>query len=123
MRMPIQYAMTWPERSSAPVPKIDWSKTRAWDFCAPDLDRFPALRLAYESLEAGGTATCTLNAADEVAVEAFLNGRISFPGISKLVEDTLAAVPNRRPASIGDILEADLESRAAARKLLEQVKV
>ena len=123
MRMPIQYAMTWPERSSAPVPKIDWSQSRAWDFCAPDLDRFPALRLAYESLEAGGTATCTLNAADEVAVEAFLDGRISFPGISKLVEDTLAAVSNRRPASIGDILEADLESRAAARKLLERVKV
>ena len=47
MRMPIQYAMTWPERSSAPVPKIDWSQARAWDFCAPDLTRFPALRLAY----------------------------------------------------------------------------
>jgi 1-deoxy-D-xylulose-5-phosphate reductoisomerase len=123
MRMPIQYAMTWPERSSAPVPKIDWSKTRAWDFCAPDLDRFPALRLAYESLQAGGSATCTLNAADEIAVEAFLAGKISFPGISQLVEDTLAAVPNRRPASIGDILAIDLESRAAARKLLERVKV
>jgi len=123
MRMPIQYAMTWPERCDAPVPKIDWSKTRAWDFCAPDLDRFPALRLAYESLEAGGSATCTLNAADEVAVEAFLKGQISFVEISQLVEETLAAVPNRRPASIGDILEIDLESRAAATRLLERVKV
>jgi 1-deoxy-D-xylulose-5-phosphate reductoisomerase len=123
MRMPIQYAMTWPERSDAPVPKIDWSQSRAWDFCAPDLDRFPALRLAYESLEAGGSATCTLNAADEVAVEAFLQGRIPFTGIAQLVEETLAAVPNRRPASIGDILTVDLESRAAARGLLERVKV
>jgi 1-deoxy-D-xylulose-5-phosphate reductoisomerase len=123
MRMPIQYAMTWPERSDAPVPKIDWSKTRAWDFCAPDLDRFPALRLAYECLEAGGSATCTLNAADEVAVEAFLDGRISFTGISELVEDTLNAVPNRQPASIGDILTVDVESRAAARRLLERVRV
>jgi 1-deoxy-D-xylulose-5-phosphate reductoisomerase len=123
MRMPIQYAMTWPERSSAPVPKIDWSQTRAWDFSAPDLDRFPALRLAYEALEAGGSATCTLNAADEVAVEAFLVGRIGFVEISQLVEDTLNAVPNRRPGSIGDILAIDHESRAVARRLLERVKV
>jgi 1-deoxy-D-xylulose-5-phosphate reductoisomerase len=123
MRMPIQYAMTWPERSDAPVPKIDWSQTRAWDFSAPDLDRFPALRLAYESLEAGGSATCTLNAADEVAVEAFLQGQIGFVEISQLVEDTLASVPNRRPESIDDILAIDQESRAAARRLLERVKV
>ncbi len=123
MRMPIQYAMTWPERSDAPVPKIDWSQTRAWDFCAPDLDRFPALRLAYESIETSGSATCTLNAADEIAVEAFLAGRIAFTGIAELVEDTLNAVPSRRGASIDDILTIDLESRAAARRLLERVKV
>ncbi len=123
MRMPIQYAMTWPERSSAPVPKIDWSQTRAWDFSAPDLDRFPALRLAYECLEAGGSATCTLNAADEIAVEAFLQGHIGFVEISQLVEETLATVPNRRSASIGDILAIDHESRAVARRLLERVKV
>lgn len=123
MRMPIQYAMTWPERSSAPVPKIDWAQTRSWDFSAPDLDRFPALRLAYECLEAGGSATCTLNAADEVAVEAFLSGQIGFMGIPRLVEETLAAVPNRRPDTIGDILAVDRESRAVARELLERVKV
>ncbi len=123
MRMPIQYAMTWPERSSAPVPKIDWSQTRAWDFSAPDLDRFPALRLAYDCLEAGGSATCTLNAADEIAVEAFLQGQIGFVEISQLVEETLAAVPNSQPGSIGDILAIDQESRAVARRLLERVKV
>ncbi len=123
MRMPIQYAMTWPERSSAPVPKIDWSKARAWDFCAPDLDRFPALRLAYESLETGGSAPCTLNAADEISVEAFLAGQISFTGIPRLVEKTLAAMPFSRPSTIDDILSVDQESRRVARELLKREKV
>ena len=82
MRMPIQYALTWPERSHAPVPKIDWSETRKWDFSAPDFDRFPLLKLAYQCQETGGSATCTLNAADEIAVEAFLAGRIGFPQIA-----------------------------------------
>jgi 1-deoxy-D-xylulose-5-phosphate reductoisomerase len=123
MRMPIQYALTWPERCSAPVPKIDWSQTRAWDFAAPDLDRFPALRLAYESLEAGGSASCTLNAADEIAVEAFLAEKIGFTDISDVVEQTLAQVPNSRPASIGDILDIDEESRHVARLLVERVRV
>jgi 1-deoxy-D-xylulose-5-phosphate reductoisomerase len=123
MRMPIQYALTWPERCSAPVPKIDWSQTRAWDFAAPDLDRFPALRLAYESLEAGGSASCTLNAADEIAVEAFLAEKIGFTDISEVVEQTLAQVPNSRPASIGDILDIDEESRRVARLLVERVRV
>jgi 1-deoxy-D-xylulose-5-phosphate reductoisomerase len=66
MRMPIQYALTWPDRSHAPVPKIDWSETRKWDFGPPDFDRFPLLKLAYQCQEAGGSATCTLNAADEI---------------------------------------------------------
>jgi 1-deoxy-D-xylulose-5-phosphate reductoisomerase len=123
MRMPIQYAMTWPERSEAPVPKIDWSQTRAWDFSAPDLDRFPALRLAYESMEAGGSAMCTLNAADEIAVEAFLEERIRFTEIPILIEETLVQAPSRRPRTIGDILAIDEESRAVARRLLERVKV
>jgi 1-deoxy-D-xylulose-5-phosphate reductoisomerase len=123
MRMPIQYALTWPERCSAPVPKIDWSQTRAWDFAAPDLDRFPALRLAYESLEAGGSASCTLNAADEIAVEAFLAEKIGFTDICDVVEQTLAQVPNSRPASIGDILDIDEESRRVARLLVERVRV
>ena len=80
MRMPIQYALTWPERRQAPVPKIDWSQARQWDFTPPDFGRFPLLKLAYQCQEAGGSATCTLNAADEIAVEAFLNGEIGFPG-------------------------------------------
>jgi 1-deoxy-D-xylulose-5-phosphate reductoisomerase len=121
MRMPIQYALTWPERSHAPVPKIDWSETRKWDFSAPDFERFPLLKLAYQCQEAGGSATCTLNAADEIAVEAFLDGRIGFTQIAEIVEDTLNRIPNRAPSSIGDILCIDIESRAQARELVSQV--
>jgi 1-deoxy-D-xylulose-5-phosphate reductoisomerase len=121
MRMPIQYALTWPERSHAPVPKIDWSEARHWDFSAPDFDRFPLLKLAYQCQEAGGSATCTLNAADEIAVEAFLSGHIGFPQIAEIVSETLSRIPNRQPASISDILSVDSESRAAARKLVSRV--
>ena len=117
MRMPIQYALTWPERSQAPVPKIDWSQARHWDFAPPDFDRFPLLQLAYQCKEAGGSATCTLNAADEIAVEAFLNGEIPFPGIAAVVEETLHRMPNRQPRTVGDILEIDKESRSTARAI------
>jgi 1-deoxy-D-xylulose-5-phosphate reductoisomerase len=120
MRMPIQYALTWPERSHAPVPKIDWSEQRKWDFSPPDFERFPLLKLAYECQETGGSATCTLNAADEIAVEAFLAGRIGFPEIAEIVEETLNRIPGRHPASISDILEIDEESRAQARELVSR---
>jgi 1-deoxy-D-xylulose-5-phosphate reductoisomerase len=117
MRMPIQYALTWPERWEAPVPKIDWSQARQWDFTPPDFDRFPLLKLAYECQEAGGSATCTLNAADEIAVAAFLEGEIGFTDIAAVVQETLSRMPARQPRSIGDILEIDQESRSMARQL------
>jgi 1-deoxy-D-xylulose-5-phosphate reductoisomerase len=117
MRMPIQYALTWPERQEAPVPKIDWTEARRWDFAAPDFDRFPLLKLAYQCQEAGGSATCTLNAADEIAVEAFLKGEIAFPGIAAVVEETLSRMPVRQPRTVGDIIEIDEESRSMAREV------
>ncbi len=117
MRMPIQYALTYPERSQAPVPKIDWRQARQWEFLPPDFDKFPLLKLAYRCQEAGGSATCTLNAADEVAVEAFLQGRIGFTAIASVVEETLSRITPTTPRSIGDILEMDRESRALARQL------
>src|SRR5206468_9606321 len=117
MRMPIQYALTWPDRSHAPVPKIDWSATRSWDFSPPDFDRFPLLKLAYQCQETGGSATCTLNAADEIAVEAFLQGRIGYLSIYEIVQETLSRMPSRTPRSVGDILEIDRESRIVAREL------
>jgi 1-deoxy-D-xylulose-5-phosphate reductoisomerase len=117
MRMPIQYALTYPERAEAPVPKIDWAEARKWEFLPPDLERFPLLKLAYQCQEAGGSATCTLNAADEVAVEAFLQGRIGYLSIFEIVQETLSRMPPRTPRSVGDILDVDRESRAKAREL------
>lgn len=120
MRMPIQYALTYPERMNAPVPRLDWSQARTWEFHAPDLEKFPLLRLAYEAQNTGGTATCTLNAADEVAVEAFLRGEISFPGIAEVVEETLRRVPSQPASSIGHVLEVDRASRETARRVTRE---
>jgi 1-deoxy-D-xylulose-5-phosphate reductoisomerase len=115
MRMPIQYALTYPARESAPVPRLDWTAPRRWDFSAPDFEKFRLFKLAYEAQETGGSATCTLNAADEIAVEAFLAGEVPYPAIAAVVEETLAKVPVRQPRSIGEVLEIDGEARAAAR--------
>lgn len=116
MRMPIQYALTYPDRQPAPVPRLDWNTARNWSFSAPDFDKFPALRLAYQAQRAGGSATCTLNAADEIAVEAFLNERISFTSIPAVIEETLDRVPSHEPGSIGEVLEIDELSRSVARE-------
>jgi 1-deoxy-D-xylulose-5-phosphate reductoisomerase len=117
MRMPIQYALTYPDRAEAPVPKIDWGKARTWEFLPPDFARFPLLKLAYQCQEAGGSATCTLNAADEIAVEAFLEGRVGYLSINEIVQETLSRMPSRTPRSVGDILEIDRKSRAVAREV------
>jgi 1-deoxy-D-xylulose-5-phosphate reductoisomerase len=122
MRMPIQYALTYPDREAAPVPRLDWTETRTWNFSAPDLDKFPALRLAYDAQRAGGSATCTLNAADEIAVEAFLREEISFQSIAAVVEETLERVPVRQPASVQEVLEIDELSRTAARQIVTEHK-
>jgi 1-deoxy-D-xylulose-5-phosphate reductoisomerase len=120
MRMPIQYALTYPARCAAPVPRLDWSAARMWEFYPPDYLKFPLLRLAYQAQEAGGSATCTLNAADEVAVDAFLRGEASFPAIPDVVEETLSRVEVRQPGSVAEILEIDRESRLLARSILDK---
>ena len=120
MRMPIQYALTYPAREAAPVPRLDWTQSRSWTFSAPDFEKFPALRLAYDAQRAGGSATCTLNAADEIAVEAFLQEKISFPAIAAVVEETLQRVPAREPRSIAEVLEIDETSRSVARQIVQQ---
>ena len=119
MRMPIQYALTYPERADAPVPRLDWSESATWTFEAPDFQKFPVLKLAYEAQEAGGSATCTLNAADEIAVEAFLAGKIPFPAIAATVAETLDRIPNGDPKTIAEVLEIDRASREAARQVME----
>ncbi len=121
MRMPIQYALTWPDRVQAPVPRVDWSIVRQWDFAPPDLERFPLLKLAYQAQTAGDSATCTLNAADEVAVAAFLDRKIRFPDIPAIVDGTLQQFPTQRAASIDDILRIDADSRALAQRLVAAV--
>ena len=120
MRMPIQYAMTYPERERAPVACMDWSEPRTWTFAAPDVEKFRLLRLAYLAQERGGSATCTLNAADEVAVEAFLAGRISFPAIANTVEETLERQPESEPATIEEVIAVDLSSRETAARILRE---
>jgi 1-deoxy-D-xylulose-5-phosphate reductoisomerase len=120
MRMPIQYALTYPERAAAPVPRLDWSESARWTFDPPDYKKFPLLKLAFEAMETGGSATATLNAADEIAVEAFLDGRISFPAIAATVAETLDKVPVREPQTVAEVLEIDRTSRQTARDVIEQ---
>jgi 1-deoxy-D-xylulose-5-phosphate reductoisomerase len=120
MRLPIQYAFSYPERWAGPLPSLDLARLGALEFCVPDRQRFPCLRLAYEALEAGGAAPVVLNAANEVAVEAFLAGRLSFPGIPRLVEHMLTAAQSERatPATLADIREVDHRAKARARETL-----
>jgi 1-deoxy-D-xylulose-5-phosphate reductoisomerase len=120
MRMPIQYAMTYPERHRAPVARLDWTQPRTWNFSAPDFEKFPLLKLAYQAQEQGGSATCTLNAADEVAVEAFLEGKIPFPAIALTVEETLQRQPAKKPATIDEVIAIDLASRQVACKIVAE---
>jgi 1-deoxy-D-xylulose-5-phosphate reductoisomerase len=120
MRMPIQYALTYPERASAPVPRLDWTQAASWTFDPPDLKKFPLLRLAYEAQTAGGSAGCILNAADEVAVEAFLAGRISYPAIAATISETLQRVAVSEPQSVSEVLEIDRASREVARGIIEE---
>ena len=118
MRMPIQYAMTYPERATAPVPRLDWSQAAQWSFEPPDYQKFPLLGMAYEAISAGGSASATLNAADEIAVEAFLAGSIPFPGIAATVAECLEQVPVRKLTSVAELLELDRESRRVAKQVI-----
>jgi 1-deoxy-D-xylulose-5-phosphate reductoisomerase len=122
MRMPIQYAMTYPERHKAPVARLDWTQPRTWNFSAPDLDKFRLLKLSYQAQEQGGSATCTLNAADEIGVEAFLEGRIPFPAIAQTVEETLQRQISRKPTTIEDVIGIDGESRAIAKQVVAEAR-
>jgi 1-deoxy-D-xylulose-5-phosphate reductoisomerase len=121
MRTPIAYSLAWPERMEAPTKRLDLASLGALSFEAPDETRFPALRIAREVLAAGGSAGTVLNAANEVAVEAFLAGRIGFLAIAALVEATLAAKAGMLTSPrkcVDDVLAIDAEARAAAQSLL-----
>ena len=119
MRIPIAYALAWPERIETPAQKLDLASIGRLDFETPDVERFPALRLAREALEAGGAAPVVLNAANEVAVASFLAGEIGFLEIARLVEDALDASKHDAPRSIGDVLEIDRVTRETARAMMK----
>jgi 1-deoxy-D-xylulose-5-phosphate reductoisomerase len=120
MRTPIAYAMAWPERIAAGVGPLDLFKIARLDFVAPDFERFRCLQLAYDVLREGGTAPAILNAANEVAVAAFLDGALPFLGIAQLDEAVLQALPAGPEGSLADVLAADTEARQLAHKLVRE---
>jgi 1-deoxy-D-xylulose-5-phosphate reductoisomerase len=119
MRVPISYALHFPERADVDVPRLDLAAVGQLDFEAPDLETFPCLRLSREAGEAGGTAPCVLNAADEVAVAAFLEGRIPFSAIPAAIERVLAEMPAVQPGHFEDLFAVDAEAR---RRTEEEVR-
>ena len=121
MRLPILYALTYPERIQSDM-RFAVSDLRHLDFCPPDMSKFPCLRLAYEAAEAGGAKTVALNAADEVAVAAFLDGSIRFDEIPRIIENVLATTTSGKLESIGKILEADAAARGSARERIAVIR-
>jgi 1-deoxy-D-xylulose-5-phosphate reductoisomerase len=119
MRLPILYALAYPERPASTL-TFDLATLSHLDFEQPDLERFPCLRLAYAAAEKGGAHCIALNAADEVAVEAFLERRIPFMGIPRTIEKVLAATPEAHPATIAEVLAVDGEARQRATAFTEQ---
>jgi len=118
MRVPISFALTYPERAATPIPVLDLASGLTLEFHAPDADTFPLLALARDAGERGGTYPCAYNAANEVAVAAFLNGRLPFLGISEVVEETLAAVDGAHAHDLDGLVEADAAARALAERSL-----
>jgi 1-deoxy-D-xylulose-5-phosphate reductoisomerase len=115
MRVPISYALNHPDRVDVPVRPLDLVELGALTFEAPDLDAFPCLRLAREAAEAGGTAPCVLNAANEIAVHAFLAGDLSFTGIPRVIESTLSELPAQPVRHFSDLYAADAQAREVAK--------
>jgi 1-deoxy-D-xylulose-5-phosphate reductoisomerase len=123
MRVPISYALHRPERADVDVPTLDLASVGELTFERPDSDTFACLRLAREAGEVGGTGPCILNAADEVAVEAFLAGRIPFTGIPEVIDQTMEALPGAPVRSFEDLFDADAAAREHARGLIEGLAV
>ena len=114
MRIPIAYALAWPERVATPATRLDLASIARLEFEAPDMVRFPALALAWDAMRAGGAAPCVLNAANEVAVAAFIAGQVGFLDIATIVGDTLSAMAIVAVATLDDVLAVDAEARRVA---------
>ncbi|MDR3515394.1 MAG: 1-deoxy-D-xylulose-5-phosphate reductoisomerase [Azospirillaceae bacterium] len=118
MRTPIAFALAWPGRIETAAQRLDLAQCRELTFEAPDPERFPALRLAREALRAGGGAPTILNAANEIAVQAFLTGRIGFLGIERVVEEALTRLPHDAPADVAEVRQIDLAARRTADQII-----
>ena len=118
MRTPIAQALAYPERIEAGVPSLDPFRIGALSFERPDFERFPALGLAYAALRSGGAAPAALNAANEVAVAAFLEGRLPFLHITTVIEETLASASAKSPATLEEVLAADANARGQAKQIV-----
>ena len=119
MRVPIAHALAWPERMATPAERLNLARIGKLEFEAPDPERFPALRIARQALEKGGSAPTVLNAANEVAVACFLAGQIGFTEIASLVEQVLERAVAGAPGSIEEVIQIDLETRHATSELIE----
>ncbi|MEO8547729.1 MAG: 1-deoxy-D-xylulose-5-phosphate reductoisomerase [Sphingomicrobium sp.] len=119
MRVPIAHALAWPERMATPAQRLDLASVRSLDFEQPDLERFPALRIARQALEQGGAAPTVLNAANEVAVECFLTMRVGFSEIAELVEQALDRATASAPRSIEEVIAIDLQTRHDVGAMIE----
>ena len=121
MRIPIAHALAWPERMETPADRLDLARIGNLSFEAPDPQRFPALRVAREAMEAGGAAPIVLNAANEMAVGAFLGRKIGFLDIVRTVESTLARADAAAPRSIAEVIDIDSKARAMADQLMREM--
>jgi 1-deoxy-D-xylulose-5-phosphate reductoisomerase len=121
MRIPIAHALAWPERMETPAEKLDLARIGTLSFETPDLDKFPALKVARQAMEAGGASPIILNAANEEAVAAFLDRRIGFLAIVELVEEALSRMDATTPRSIADVIDTDRRTRALANDLMSEM--
>ncbi len=120
MRLPIQYAFSYPYRLDAQFPRVDFNITSALTFERPDLMKFRNLALAYQALEQGGNMPCVLNAANEVCVAAFLNDKVGFLQMSDIIEQTMKIIPFQKNPSLDDYIAIDAESREVAKRLINR---
>jgi 1-deoxy-D-xylulose-5-phosphate reductoisomerase len=121
MRTPIAHALAYPERIAAGVEALDLFMVATLNFERPDFDRFPCLQLAYRALRAGDSGPATLNAANEVAVQAFLDGKIAFTAIARIIAAVMDRSPLLNLATLADVLAADRRARAAAEQLIAEL--
>jgi 1-deoxy-D-xylulose-5-phosphate reductoisomerase len=121
MKLPIQYALTYPDRLPMNGARVNFPELREMTFSKPDLEKFPALRLAFMALETGGTAPAVLNAANEVAVFAFLERALSFQNIPRVIEETLHRSTLAAESDVEAIISADTQARMVARSVIDRL--